>query len=67
MTIALREITRANWRECAGLETTPAQRHFVASNAQSLAQAAYESEWIPRAAWGHLACLAIPKASLIGD
>jgi diamine N-acetyltransferase len=49
VTITLRDITRANWRECISLETTPEQRGFVASNAISLAQAAYETEWMPRA------------------
>jgi len=49
MDVTLRAITHANWRDCVGLETTPEQVHFVATNALSLAQAAYEPEWTPQA------------------
>lgn len=49
MTITLREITRENWRACAALKPAPEQAHFVAPNAVSLAQAAYETEWMPQA------------------
>lgn len=47
--IMLRDITRENWRACARLKPAPDQEQFVASNPVSLAQAAYETEWIPQA------------------
>jgi diamine N-acetyltransferase len=46
--VTLRDITRANWRACVALTPAPAQEHFVASNAVSLAQAAYEPGWTPQ-------------------
>ena len=47
--VTLRPITRDNWRDCVLLKVAPSQRDFVASNEGSLAQAAYETEWMPRA------------------
>src|SRR4051794_7289591 len=47
--IELREITRANWHECVTLQVAEGQGHFVASNAHSLAMAAYEPGLYPRA------------------
>ena len=45
--IVLKEITRANWRTCVNLKVATSQQHFVATNAISLAQAAYEGNWRP--------------------
>ena len=50
-TIRLRPITRANWQTCVSIEVRPDQRDFVASNAYSLAQAAYEPGLIPLAVY----------------
>ena len=49
MTITLRPITQDNWRVCLQLDTTEAQRRFVASVAHSLAQAYVEPWWTPLA------------------
>lgn len=43
MTIALREITRENWRECAQLNVAADQRRFVAPNAWSPLQCLYQA------------------------
>src|SRR5579884_3211055 len=47
--VTLREITRDNFRECLGLQVDDHQRTFVASNAYSLAEAAYEPAVLPLA------------------
>lgn len=47
--IALQDITEDNWHECTRLRLKPEQQHFVAANAFSLAQAAYQRNWIPQA------------------
>ena len=47
--VQLREITRENYMECINLKVAQAQQHFVASNAFSLAQAAYQNEYVPLA------------------
>lgn len=47
MAITLRDITADNWRDCARLTVAEHQRHFVASNAWSLAQSKYEPELVP--------------------
>ncbi len=52
MTVELRPVTAANWRECVGLRTTDAQADFVATNVISLAQAYVEPYWIPEAIYG---------------
>lgn len=49
MIVTLRDITRDNWLQCVRLRVAPGQEEFVASNAVSLAQAAYEPEWQPYA------------------
>jgi len=49
MSVKLRPITAENWEECVHLEPRPEQRHFVASNAFSLAQAAYVPDCFPLA------------------
>jgi len=49
--IELRPITRANWQACVDIEVRPDQREFVAPNAYSLAQAAYEPGLIPLAVY----------------
>lgn len=45
--IHLTPITRDNWRDCIRLTVARAQESFVASNAKSLAQAAYEDYCFP--------------------
>ena len=47
MTLSLRPVTAENWDAVAHLEVHEDQRHFVASNSYSLAQAAYESGYMP--------------------
>ena len=42
MTLSLRPVTSENWEAVARLEVRDDQRHFVAPNSYSLAQAAYE-------------------------
>ena len=49
--ITLQPITRDNWRQCVRLSVSEAQKDFVASNVQSLAQAAYETNLTPLAAY----------------
>jgi diamine N-acetyltransferase len=49
--VTLRPVTRANWVDCIGLAVAPEQRKFVAANAVSLAQAAYEPECTPLAVY----------------
>lgn len=51
ISVTLRDITRHNWRECVNLTVRPDQRHYVATNAVSMAQARYEPEWIPLAVY----------------
>jgi diamine N-acetyltransferase len=43
----LRDVTQENWRAIAHLEVTEDQRHFVAPNVYSLAEAAYEPGLTP--------------------
>lgn len=45
--ITLREIDRNNYMQCLQLQVAPEQKEFVASNAFSLAQAAYLTEYKP--------------------
>ena len=47
--VELRPIDRDNWQACVRLSVAPEQRDFVAPNAYSLAQAAYEPECHPLA------------------
>jgi len=47
MQIEFREIDRSNWYECVELKLHDEQEDFVASNAYSLAQAAYEPDMFP--------------------
>jgi diamine N-acetyltransferase len=49
ITVELRPITRAIWRESTRLEVAPDQATFVAANVFSLAQARYEPSWEPHA------------------
>ena len=48
---SLQDITRQNWRNCINLRVADSQIGWVASNAVSLANAAYEPEWIPKAVY----------------
>ncbi len=45
--IKLQKITKEDWRACARLKVAEDQQSFVATNAVSLAQAAYETNWRP--------------------
>lgn len=47
MSINFREIDKTNYNECIMLKVGDHQIHYVASNAFSLAQAAYEEELYP--------------------
>ena len=47
MEIKLREIDRSTWDKCCNLRVSQHQRAFVAPNAYSLAQAAYEPDTYP--------------------
>src|SRR5579862_5840817 len=47
MAIALRPVTQGNWRAVAHLTVAEDQREFVAPNAYSLAEAAYEQGLTP--------------------
>lgn len=46
--LTLRDISKDNWLQCIQLEVADNQKNFVASNAKSLAQAAYEDHWRPQ-------------------
>jgi diamine N-acetyltransferase len=47
MDVRLRNIDRSNWEACVRLQVLPEQQGFVALNAYSLAQAAYEPDACP--------------------
>ena len=47
MDVEIRPVDRTNWLQCVEMKVAPEQRGFVASNAFSLAQAAYEPEMYP--------------------
>lgn len=47
MEIKIREIDRSSWEKCCDLKVAQGQKNFVASNAYSLAQAAYEPDTYP--------------------
>jgi diamine N-acetyltransferase len=49
MAIELRDVTRENWQECAGLRLAPEQEHFVSSNAYSLAESKFMPTFVPQA------------------
>ncbi len=47
--LTLRPVTADNWEQCVGLSAEPEQKLFVAPNAYSLAEAAYEDGCVPLA------------------
>ncbi|MFP7494556.1 GNAT family N-acetyltransferase [Terribacillus saccharophilus] len=47
MRITLRAVDADNWHDCAKLSVSDDQKEYVAGNAVSLAQAAYEKQWYP--------------------
>lgn len=47
MKVELKPVDKSNWLECVELEVDESQKGFVASNAFSLAQAAYEDNTYP--------------------
>ena len=47
--LSLREITLHNWLECVRLAVSPEQERWVATNAFSLAEAAYRRDLVPLA------------------
>lgn len=52
MEVNLQYITTDNYRECLKLSVDESQAHFVATNAQSLAEAKADSTLIPLAVYG---------------
>lgn len=53
MAVSLRPVTQDNWRAIAQLNVAEGQREFVAPNAYSLAEAAYEQGLTPVAIYAH--------------
>ena len=53
MKISIRSIDKRNWEEVVNLEVAESQRGFVASNAYSLAEAAYTENSFPRAIYAN--------------
>lgn len=51
MPVTLRKVTQENWRSVARLEVAEDQRHFVAPNVYSLAEAAYDPGLTPVAVY----------------
>ncbi len=49
VTVTLRQVDEANWEDVVDLELTESQEPFVASNAYSLAEAAYDKHCTPLA------------------
>ena len=49
MDISFRKIDKTNYEACVLLKVAEEQKHFVASNAYSLVQAAYEDNLYPLA------------------
>lgn len=68
-TVALRPVTGDNWQAVVRLALAPGQEDFVASNAYSLAQAAYQPGLIPLAVYATDAgstSAAEPMETLVG-
>ncbi|RSK28916.1 GNAT family N-acetyltransferase [Bacillus sp. HMF5848] len=53
MTLSLKEVTKENWEQCIALKVAPEQESFVASNLYSLAEAHYETSFIPKAVYSY--------------
>lgn len=49
MDMTLRAVDADNWHDCIKLKVSDEQKDYVAENAVSLAQAAYEKQWYPHA------------------
>lgn len=49
--VELRDVTRANWRECVALKLKDDQADFVASNVFSLAESKFEPTFVPQAVY----------------
>ena len=47
MTVYLREITAANWKEAIRIDVAPEQKRFVASNIYSVAESKFDSSYVP--------------------
>jgi diamine N-acetyltransferase len=47
MQVTFRPITKENWRDAVRMEVRDDQRHFVASNLYSIAEAQWYSTWEP--------------------
>ncbi len=67
MTVELRDITRDNWRQCVRLKVRDDQKAFVAPNAVSLAQAAYETWWLPQGVYNGENMVGFVMYSRVGD
>ena len=48
-TVYLREINRDNWKQAIRLDVAPEQKHFVASNLYSIAEAIFNPTYVPLA------------------
>ena len=67
-TVRLTPIDKNNWEAVVDLELETAQEHFVASNAFSLAEAAYDKACVPHAVYaGDEIVGFVMYASLAGD
>ncbi|MFF0826142.1 edeine self-resistance N-acetyltransferase EdeQ [Brevibacillus sp. NPDC003359] len=49
MSVTLHEVTLENWEECIELEPTPEQSEFVAPNLYSIAEAKFQTTFVPLA------------------
>ena len=65
--VHLRKITKDNLEECLALQVKDSQKHLVATNAQSLAQAYVDSNFSPLAVYDAAACgYEKPEVPIIG-
>jgi diamine N-acetyltransferase len=48
-TVHLKEINQDNWQQAIGLDVTPDQKHFVAPNLYSIAEAIFNPTFVPLA------------------
>lgn len=62
MAVELREITKENWQECVRLELEESQKHFVSSNAYSLAESKFQPTFRPLAIYDGPG----PDAAMVG-
>lgn len=51
MNVVLRELTKDNWKECAELQVREDQEVYVDTNLYCIAEASFEPQWRPFAAY----------------